>query len=60
MNFENDDIEHIADLVQQDAVILYPTDTIWGLGCNALSEKAIQKIISIKGRPPEKGFVVLV
>lgn len=60
MHLEYDDIEHIAMLLQNDAVILYPTDTIWGLGCSALSDTAIQKLLSIKGRAAEKGFVVLV
>lgn len=60
MYMENDDLEHVAQILQQDGVILYPTDTIWGLGCNAQSDRAINKLISIKGRATEKGFVVLV
>ncbi len=60
MNFEKDNLELISEIIEQDGVILYPTDTIWGIGCSAVSEKAINKVISIKGRSPEKGFVVLV
>ncbi|MDX5346195.1 MAG: threonylcarbamoyl-AMP synthase [Hymenobacteraceae bacterium] len=41
-------------------VILYPTDTIWGLGCDAENEKAVQKIYEIKQRPSEKPFILLV
>ncbi|MEY2799587.1 MAG: hypothetical protein RI934_575 [Bacteroidota bacterium] len=39
--------------------ILYPTDTIWGLGCDARNEAAVEKIIALKKRPPHKSFVLL-
>jgi len=41
-------------------VILYPTDTIWGLGCDATNEKAVDKIFEIKQRPANKSLIVLV
>lgn len=41
-------------------VILYPSDTIWGLGCDLRSEAAIEKICQIKGRPQEKGLIILI
>lgn len=40
-------------------IILYPTDTIWGLGCDATNENACQKIHALKKRPAEKSFIVL-
>lgn len=40
-------------------VILYPTDTIWGLGCDALNVKAIERIKQIKGRDNSKSFILL-
>ena len=40
-------------------VILYPTDTVWGLGCDATNEAAVQKIIRLKGKPDQKGLIVL-
>ncbi|MEX1193225.1 MAG: L-threonylcarbamoyladenylate synthase [Brumimicrobium sp.] len=40
--------------------LLYPTDTIWGLGCDATNEDAINQISEIKNRPKEKSFIVLV
>jgi L-threonylcarbamoyladenylate synthase len=41
-------------------VILYPTDTIWGLGCDATNEKAVEEIYKIKKRPGSKSMIVLV
>ena len=40
--------------------LLYPTDTVWGLGCDATNEKAIEQIFKIKNRPKEKSFILLV
>lgn len=39
---------------------MYPTDTIWGIGCDATDESACQKIFELKHRPEEKSFIVLV
>ena len=40
-------------------VILYPTDTIWGIGCDATSNRAVQKIFKIKERYEQKSFIIL-
>ena len=53
-------IDKTAAIIREGKVILYPTDTIWGLGCDARNEKAVQKIYTLKGRRPEKAFLVLV
>ncbi len=55
-----DDISEIASLLQKGSIICYPTDTIWGIGCDALHEASVERISSIKGRTPEKGYVLLV
>lgn len=55
-----DDISEIAALLQRGGIILYPTDTIWGIGCDATNEEAIARISALKQRQPEKGYVVLV
>jgi len=55
-----DDIFEITDLLLKGSVICYPTDTIWGIGCDATNEEAIAKISQIKERAPEKGYVLLV
>jgi L-threonylcarbamoyladenylate synthase len=53
------EIKLLTNALKKDGVILYPTDTIWGLGCDATSPVAIQKIIDIKKRSEEKNFIVL-
>jgi L-threonylcarbamoyladenylate synthase len=49
-------IEHLKN----GGTLLYPSDTIWGLGCDATNEAACQKIMHLKNRPAEKSFIVLV
>ncbi|MBL1281611.1 MAG: threonylcarbamoyl-AMP synthase [Fluviicola sp.] len=46
--------------LKNGGTILYPTDTIWGIGCDATDEKACQKILEIKQRPENKSFIILV
>ncbi|MAQ31915.1 MAG: threonylcarbamoyl-AMP synthase [Flavobacteriales bacterium] len=53
----------IADAIQvlkNGGVILYPTDTIWGIGCDATNTKAIEKIYQIKKRKEKKPLIILV
>lgn len=60
---ENDfstDIEKALAVLQAGGTILYPTDTVWGIGCDATNTTAAQKIIELKQRPAQKSFVVLV
>ena len=54
------EIENAAKVIKEGGVILYPTDTIWGLGCDPTNEIALKKIISIKQRDDSKQFIVLV
>ncbi len=56
----NKDVIEAVDYLKHGKVILCPTDTIWGLSCNALDEHAIKKIIEIKHRPDNKSFIILV
>ena len=56
----NKDVIETVDFLKKGKVILCPTDTIWGLSCNAFDENAIQKIIEIKHRPDNKNFIILV
>lgn len=59
MNFETD-IEKCIDVLKAGGLILYPTDTVWGIGCDATNEKAIEKIYQLKKRPDNKSMIVLV
>ncbi|MBX2932562.1 MAG: threonylcarbamoyl-AMP synthase [Chitinophagaceae bacterium] len=56
----NTDIEACLHVLHNEGTILYPTDTIWGIGCDATSNIAVEKIIQLKQRPAHKSFVVLV
>ncbi|MGN6492236.1 MAG: L-threonylcarbamoyladenylate synthase [Agriterribacter sp.] len=58
MNF-TEDVENCLRVLQSGGVILYPTDTIWGLGCDATNEDAVQKIYNIKRRQETKTMIVL-
>lgn len=54
------EISKCCDLLEQGKVIIYPTDTIWGIGCDATNPKAVEKIFEIKGRSKGKSLIVLV
>jgi len=54
------DIEHCLEVLKTNGTILYPTDTIWGIGCDATNAIAVEKIIELKQRPVQKSFVVLI
>ncbi len=54
------EINACLNVLQNKGTILYPTDTIWGLGCNAVSDTAVEKIFRIKGREHTKSLLVLV
>jgi L-threonylcarbamoyladenylate synthase len=59
MNFEKD-ILKCLDVLKRGGTILYPTDTIWGIGCDATNPEAVKKIYDLKKRPDEKSLIVLV
>lgn len=54
------DIEQCLEVLHKGGTILYPTDTIWGLGCDATNSAAVKKIMQLKGKPENKGLIVLV
>src|SRR4051812_14602617 len=54
------DIDQCLSVLQKGGVILYPTDTIWGIGCDATNPAAVRRLIEIKEKPPGKGLIVLV
>ena len=52
-------VDKALQILKNGGVILYPTDTVWGLGCDATSETAVAKVNEIKGRTAEKSLIVL-
>ncbi|MEZ5018270.1 MAG: L-threonylcarbamoyladenylate synthase [Flavipsychrobacter sp.] len=59
MNSVENDVKNCFDTLLNGGTILYPTDTIWGIGCDATNEKAIEKVYNLKKRPQNKSFIVL-
>jgi L-threonylcarbamoyladenylate synthase len=47
------------EVLKKGGVILYPTDTVWGLGCDATKTRPVEKIFKIKKRPENKGYIIL-
>jgi L-threonylcarbamoyladenylate synthase len=58
-SFENDIINSLR-ILDSDGIILYPTDTIWGIGCDATNSIAVQKIFQLKKRAEKKSMIILV
>jgi L-threonylcarbamoyladenylate synthase len=56
----DDDIKNCIAVLQKGGIILYPTDTVWGIGCDATNEKAVEKIYAVKKRNEEKSMIILV
>ena len=54
------ELEDINNTLTNGGVILYPTDTIWGIGCDVFALEAVEKIYKIKKRPRELPFILLV
>ncbi|KAA6307111.1 Threonylcarbamoyl-AMP synthase, partial [termite gut metagenome] len=53
-----EDIKNACQIMSDGGVILYPTDTIWGLGCDATNMEAVHKIYTIKQRVDNKAMLV--
>ena len=54
-----DEVSRALKVVQEGGIILYPTDTIWGIGCDATNAAAVQKIYQLKHREESKSMIVL-
>lgn len=53
------EVKKCIEVLERDGTILYPTDTIWGIGCDATSEKAVEKIYHLKKRVESKSLIIL-
>lgn len=63
MNPENpnlSDLQQIADAVRDGAVIIYPTDTVYGLGCDITKTRSVERILRIKGKDPKKANLAMI
>ena len=59
-DFFDAEVEAALAVLRSGGIILYPADTIWGIGCDATDEKAVQKIFELKKREDSKSMIVLV
>ena len=55
-----EDIKRAVEVMRQGGVILYPTDTVWGIGCDATNAEAVKKVYAIKQRDDSKALICLV
>lgn len=54
-----DEVNKAFEVLKDGGIILYPTDTIWGIGCDATNEQAVDRIFKLKGRSEEKSLIIL-
>lgn len=57
--FDKDDMEQAVKTLREGGIILYPTDTIWGIGCDATNADAVKRVYEIKRRQDSKAMIVL-
>ena len=57
---QEEDIKKAVEVMRQGGIILYPTDTIWGIGCDATNADAVKKVYDIKQRDDSKALICLV
>ena len=57
---QEDDIKKAIEVMKQGGIILYPTDTVWGIGCDATNAEAVAKVYSLKRRDDSKALICLV
>lgn len=53
------DLHAACEFLNGGGLIAYPTEAVWGLGCDPFNEDAVRKILALKGRPAEKGLIVV-
>ena len=55
-----EDIKNAVECMRKGGVILYPTDTVWGIGCDATNPEAVKKVYEIKKRDDSKALICLI
>ena len=56
----DEDIKRAVECMRKGGVILYPTDTVWGIGCDATNPEAVKKVYEIKKRDDSKALICLI
>lgn len=59
LRFDADDLRQAVDTLRSGGIILYPTDTIWGIGCDATNSQAVARIFALKQREESKSMITL-
>ena len=59
MRYDKTDLQQALKVLREGGVILYPTDTVWGIGCDATNEAAVARVYDIKKRVDSKAMLVL-
>ena len=59
-SYDKADLEEAVATLRRGGIILYPTDTVWGIGCDATNEEAVRRIYELKRREDSKSMLVLV
>ncbi len=54
------EVKKAIEVLKKGGIIIYPTDTVWGIGCDATNDKAVQKIFKLKKRLDHKSMIVLI
>jgi L-threonylcarbamoyladenylate synthase len=55
----NQEVHNAFEIIKEGGIILYPTDTVWGIGCDATNEASVSKIFTLKNRIESKAMIVL-
>ena len=59
MRYDKEDLQEALRVLRDGGIIVYPTDTVWGIGCDATNEEAVKKIYALKQREDSKSMLVL-
>lgn len=57
--YDKEDLQEALRVLRSGGIIVYPTDTVWGIGCDATNEEAVQRIYALKQREDSKSMLVL-
>lgn len=56
----HEEIQMAVETLQKGGLIVYPTDTVWGIGCDATNSEAVKKVYALKNREDSKALICLV